>query len=182
MSTIIDSYSESNRDDNTYVSSSIKGQSFTGNGSILKSAQFLLTLVYPAYGDEDYYLEIYEHSGIYGTTGVPTGSPLATSDIVSTEDIDASWSFRTFNFSGSNQIVLENGVKYFLVIKTVNTPTSRNSIGLDSSSPTHPGNGAYNSGSSWTPASTWDFPFYVYGDELTPVVGQKYALPPFRGS
>ena len=54
------------------------GQSFTGNGLILNSAEFYLKKKGSPTGNA--VVKIYAHSGTYGTSSVPTGSALATSD------------------------------------------------------------------------------------------------------
>jgi hypothetical protein len=92
MSTVVDSYSESNYDGiiNVGGTQSACGQSFTGDGSNLGSVKFYLkkNAGGPASGNLE--ARIYAHSGTFGTSSVATGAVLATSDIVNISTLPAS--------------------------------------------------------------------------------------------
>lgn len=160
---LLDSYPTSNQSSTVfflYDSNPQCGQSFTGDGGILSSAKF--------YGFKhnnptgNVYAKIYAHSGTFGTSSLPTGSPLATSDPVSVDQFGANYlspALVTFTFSGANKITLANGTKYVLVIEYGNTgPVDQIRIHFDNTSPTHEGN-AFENGTAY---STRDLIFYIY--------------------
>lgn len=162
MAILVDSYSETNYVSNT---SSTVGQSFTGNGGVLDSCKFYLQ----RYGSPsgNVYAKLYAHSGTFGSTGIPTGSPLAISDPVSASTIPTSFSLVTFTFSGSNRVNLVNGTKYFIVFETSFSYPNYILCGYDSTSPTHPGNYAWYSG-GWYYDASRDLCFYVYSESGSP--------------
>lgn len=162
MAQIVDSYSETNATDN---SSSTIGQSFTGDGGTLNSAKFYLQKDGSPTGN--LYAKIYAHSGTFGTSSVPTGSALATSDAVDASTISTSSALVTFTFTGANKITLTNATKYVVVFE--NSVSSFPNYILayrDGVSPTHSGNYSFYSG-SWTADSGIDLVFYVYKDDAT---------------
>ena len=188
MSTIIDSYSESNSTNSLNVGDGSNmghyyyvGQSITGNGSPVEKCTFYLN----KYGSPtgSVYAKIYAHTGVFGTSSLPTGSPLAVSDPLDVSTLTSSTQLIDFNFSGANQISLENSTHYIVMCGGLTGANSTNYIQIyyDGIDPAHGGNMCYLSG-AWSYGAT-DLVFYIYGIEiLTPVVGQKYALPPFRRS
>lgn len=153
------------------------GQSFTGNGLklinvILNLSKLVLTPSGTAY------VKIYAHSGTYGTSSVPTGAALATSDSFDVSVIISSQP-RTFTFSGSNQIILENGTHYVLSIEHTSTDTTTQIlVQMDSTSPTHDGNlSAYDT--SWGYGPGYDLNFEVNGiisPEVTKTVTAKARI------
>ena len=91
MSTIIDSYSESNYVTAGYGMSPLGygvGQSFTGDGKTLSSVKFYARKVGSPTGN--IYAKIFAHSGTYGTSSVPTGTELAVSGAVDVTTISTS--------------------------------------------------------------------------------------------
>jgi len=165
MPNIIDSYSESNRNTDYNVQPSggnayKVSQSFTGNGATLGSAVFYLKKLGSPTGNAT--AEIYAHSGSFGTSSVPTGAALATSDSLDISTLTTTQTLTTLNFTGGNQIVLTNGTKYCVVFTSNNGDLSNNVVlGVDTISPTHGGNDATYV-ASWTAHSTRDACFYVY--------------------
>ena len=163
----VDSYSESNRDNDADIGSDAHlslyiGQSFTGDGSTLKSATLYLKAV--GFPTGIVYVSIYAHSGTYGSTGIPTGESLATSVELDVSTFDTDYALINFEFTGENQIELVDGTHYFLVIDGFTTaiPENRIQSGQDRYSSTHGGNkGRYTSG-AWI-AEDEDLVFYVYG-------------------
>ena len=111
------------------------------------------------------YVEIYAHTGTWGSTGSPTGSPLATSDAVDVSTLGSSPSLITYSFSGANRISLTAGTKYFLVHHYGGTVSANwVKFGVDSSLKLHYGNMVWSSdGSSWSPDTSYDVIFYVIG-------------------
>src|SRR5688500_6260723 len=113
MATLVDSYSEINQNTSDTTNSSFRyweGQSFTGDGSTLNNVQFFQHKVNSPTGNAVVY--IYAHSGTFGTSSTPTGSPLAVSDNVDVSTFPSSFGLITYNFSGANKITLVNGTKY----------------------------------------------------------------------
>ncbi len=168
MASIIDSYSESNQDTSTSYGGGqdYVGQSFTGDGGTLNSAVFYLKKTESP--DGNMYAHIYAHTGTFGTSSIPTGSPLATSDAIAASSLSTSFQLISFTFSGVNKITITNGTKYVVVLETNNSQSYPNYIDLgdDNSSPTHAGNYSYYQSSTWY-AGTRDLIFYVYKDDVT---------------
>jgi hypothetical protein len=160
MATLVDSYSEGNAGDNT---SSIVGQSFTGNGGVLNSAKFYMEKDGSPTGN--LYAKIYSHSGTFGTTGIPS-SLLATSDAVDVSTVSDTPALQTFAFTGANKITLTNGTKYVVVIENIYNFPNYSLAYRDGSSPTHNGNFSYYSG-GWNYDAALDLIFYVYSDDVT---------------
>jgi hypothetical protein len=167
MATIIDSYSEENQDGSGIISNTV-GQSFTNNsGSIqLDSCKFYLKkggISGSPTGNA--VAKIYAHSGTYGTSSVPTGSALATSDNFDVSTLSGSFGLATFNFSGSNRIQLNDSTYYCVLIEYTNGDEfDYVENGHDESSPSHSGNQFYGSEGDWTAQNAVDVCFYVYGD------------------
>lgn len=139
------------------------GQSFqTVNGGQLDSLVFKCTRSGTL---GNCYAKIYNHSGTFGTSSVPTGSALATSDAVAIADIGISAGDIIFNFSGSDRIILDPSTYYVVVCGYV-TDTDYVSIAFDQSD-NHGGN--YCTGresTSWSSNSGYDTIFKVF---LAPV-------------
>lgn len=187
MAVLIDSYSESNQSYSVALSSVNRrnGQSFavTTSGILNKAILPLATVGSPT---GNIYVMIYAHSGTYGSSSVPTGSPLATSDVVDVSTLSEFPTFESveFIFSGVEKISLSENTKYCLVLYFPSgTDTKRVHHGADNSTPSHGGNYFYsaNNGTSWTSYADYDLCFYVYGVENleTPTIGESYPLPPF---
>jgi hypothetical protein len=112
------------------------GQSFTAEGGILDSVQFMFgSDQASAVVDGTAYVRIYAHAGTYGTSSTPaspasaanTPTPdwLAISDGVAYNPggIDTAV-FRTFAFSGANRIRLTAGTKYVAILDWVPVNTT----------------------------------------------------------
>lgn len=172
MATIVDSYSEANQDSDGCLQvlhpSAASGlsaisHSFTGNGLNLDSVQLYIKKVGSPVGKITCYL--YEHTGTFGTSSLPTGSALDTSIEIDVSTLGADYAL--VEFSGFSGYTLVNGTKYCIVL-AVTSYTSMDSdnrpcLGCDSSSPSHGGNMGYYNNSAWTIFNTRDVCFYVYG-------------------
>ena len=134
------------------------GQSFIGNGLILVSATVQLHKNNSPTGD--IFAKIYAHSGTMGTSSVPTGTALATSDAFDAATVPGSQSNITFTFSGANKITLEDGTYYCVSIEYDGDATDNISLYYDNASPTHPGNNFYYFG-GWNAQSAHDVGFVV---------------------
>lgn len=128
-------------------------QSFTGDGGTLEAAKFW---IHGGIHATNVVAKIYAHSGTFGSTGIPTGAALATSNNFSittdmeTDSIEVYEAF--FPFTGGNRITLVNGTKYFVSIEyatndelSVAVTTNETYTGIN----THPGNIAWDDGGGW---------------------------------
>jgi len=165
----IDSYDFSNNDSSYSVDDSVfrqaVGQSFTGNGKQLKRIVVLLSKFGSPTGNA--VIKIYAHSGTYGTSSIPTGAALATSDNFDVSTLTGSAAQTTFTFSGGNQITLTNGTYYIFAIEYTNGDGS-NLIDIysDSTSPGHSGNTLYFDTVDWIAESGDDLVFEVLSDPI----------------
>lgn len=158
------SYSESNNQvgEEAYLCSvyaTESGQSFSSGGGVLDSAKFYLHKTGSPTGNAT--AKVYAHTGTYGTSSLPTGSVLATSDTFDVSTLTASNQLITFSFSGANRITLASS--YYFVVVSYSGGDADNIVhpGRDASSPTHDGNAADDYG-GWTATATHDQIFYVY--------------------
>lgn len=168
---IVDSYSESNGriDWQSSLTYSTESQSFTGDGGTLNSVKFYLAKEAAASGTVA--AKIYAHTGTFGTTSVPTGSALATSDSLDSTTFPlytSSFALQTFTFTGADKITLTNGTKYCVTYTFSSTGGGGSLIRtkIDDTIPTHGGNLAEWNGSSWDIYADSDLPFYVYKDGI----------------
>jgi len=139
----IDSYSEINKDNGMAIrngSTTKLAQSFINSSrSILTSCKFYLEKSGSPTGNA--VAKLYAHSGVYGTSSVPTGSPLATSDNFDVSTLTTSYQLIIFNFSGSNQYEMSGSTYYCISIEYSGGNASNYIVlGFDWSSPTHLGN------------------------------------------
>lgn len=97
-----------------------RAQSFIGNGSKLGAVRFELTKSIAA-ADGILDAVLYAHTGTFGSTGVPTGSPLAvsTTTIPGNDPSLTTKGWRTFVFDGT--FTLTNGTPYFIGLRTTDT-------------------------------------------------------------
>ena len=94
-------------------------QSFTGNGNYLTSCVFKLCKVGAPKGTA--YARLYNHSGVWGSTGVPSGAALVSSGSLSIASLTATLTDKTFDFAGS--YILSGGSHYCIVFDAI-TATS----------------------------------------------------------
>jgi len=165
--TLDDTYSESNYPGShtgaawlnaTYATEA--GVSFTSGGGELDSVKFYLAKGNSPTGTLS--VNIYAHTGTYGTSSVPTGSALATSGTMNAADLTTTATLYTFNFTGTNRIMLSAGY-YVIALVYSGSSTDTNVVYLeqDNSSPSHDGNSCDNY-EGWTAYNTTDAIFYVY--------------------
>ena len=137
-----------------------ESQSFTGNGKSVYSIKLWARKYGSPTGSA--YCYIYDHSGTYGTSSIPTGSALATSNAVNVANIPLTMGLVEFTFSTPYPTV--DGTKYVFVIEYSGGDADNCFIFyVDSASPTHSGNRAWYNDSitTWVPESTVDIFFYV---------------------
>lgn len=163
MAKLIDFYSTGNQDTTQFISGGAlqgEGQSVTGNGLTVGAVKFYLQKVTAPTGFAT--AVIYAHSGTFGTSSVPTGAALATSLGINVAILSTSLTMVTFEFIDANQIVLTNGTNYFVSFEFGGGDASNGvRVGIDNSSPTHPGNRATLNASVWTAGATQDMIFYL---------------------
>jgi hypothetical protein len=175
MATLIDSYSESNYSESLSFTPAYTewGQSFTGNGLILNSAVFYLVRQGSATGSMT--ARVYTHSGVYGTSSVPTGTALAISDSIDASTVsNAGFALVTFTFSGAQKFLIANATNYVVTLQYTNADASNYiSMGGDNTSPTASGNYSFYTSGNWLSSSFHDLLFYVYGDpQFSPSVSE----------
>lgn len=164
--TLIDSYPESNYDANTTGYAATRqcvGQSFT----VTTACALESIAVYIGRTNNsptgNLVIYVYAHSGTFGTSSVPTGAALATSDTKDIGTIAISHHKDTFAFSGANKIALTPGNYCYAISYAGGDATHFLNIAYDNSTPTHGGNYyTSNNCSSWTSNANRDFIFWVY--------------------
>jgi hypothetical protein len=165
---IIDSYSESHYALDIYVFAGHgkAAQSFTGNGTSLVEAVFYIHKRGSPTGN--IVASLYAHTGTFGSTGTPTGAPLATSNPVDITTLSSS-TYALIPFTFPSPYTVAAGTHYFISIEYADAGSYISNsleVGVDSPSPTAPGNfSGY--ASSWTADASMDICFYVYSGFVT---------------
>lgn len=173
---LVDSYSEINEDTDLEIpstASSYKSQSFFNTNQLaLDSCKFYLKKAASPTGNAIAYL--YNSTGVLGSTAVPNGNPIATSNPFDVSTLTTSYQLITFTFSGINRFILNPNTNYCIVISYLNgDATNKVFLGTDNSSPTATGNRSFSAAgvAPWTTGAS-DICYYIYGSELTkPPVG-----------
>jgi hypothetical protein len=128
------------------------GQSFTGNGQVLKQAFFLLA----KYGSPVGNLKavLYTHTGTFGTDGKPTGAAIETSSAVAMASLptySTNYAWTLFTFAGTT--ILTAGTNYCIVVYADSATTLSTShyvkVAYGDTAPVILGNGCYFDSSSW---------------------------------
>lgn len=125
-----------------------------GTSKITKCDVFLAQWAVPEDPVSQIVIHLYNHTGIFGDDGLPTGDPLASSEPINIDGyISQSLSEPTlmsFIFSAENQYVLEPNTPYCLVI-SANNETGRVLVGMnDNPESLYSGNSFYlNEGEEW---------------------------------
>jgi hypothetical protein len=162
---LTDSYADTNQDtDQTLGNGTINGigQSFTGNGDVLTTADFYLKKSGTPTGNAT--AKLYAHSGTFGTSSVPTGAALATSETFDVSTLTGTYTHITFTFT--DDFLMVNTTKYVIAIEyTSGDGSNFVQVGTDASSPSHGGNKSQLNG-SWVAASGTDVVFEVWGDAV----------------
>jgi hypothetical protein len=126
-------------------------QSFTGTGIALTDVVFKVIKTGSPTGS--CYAKLYAHSGTFGSTSVPTGAALATSDAYDVSTVPTSATDITLHFSTPYTCV--NGTYYVIAFSNTNT-NSTNNIGCYYNTPSaHAGNAAYYD-TSWHYVGSYD--------------------------
>jgi len=140
------------------------GQSFWGDGGTIYAAIIMLDYN-AAYGSvTDPMAYLYAHSGTFGSTGVPTGSALATSNIISYVYVDSSNYFAYITFVFGTPYKTTSDSKYFLVIEFP-TATAGESVRVMVNTldvPNLLGNAALKTSTTWSAQSTFEMCYELY--------------------
>lgn len=179
MSIVIDSYTNTSLDifpaDFEPGGKEYGGTSFSAISSRITSCKFYLS---GTATNGSLYAQLYAHTGTYGeASGLPTGSPLATSDAV--QFVDGTRDWREFTFSTGYSMTED----YYYIMLYFDSMSGVDRIDQSGKmSGDHDGMFAYSDdGSTWSVNTFVTLPFYVYGDPI-PREGGEYPLPPYARS
>lgn len=182
MATVIDSYNESNQSTSVSVSGSnfpAAGQTFElDSGRTLYSAKFYLKKTGSPTGNAT--VKIYAHTGTFGTSGVPTGSALATSNTLDVSTLTTSYQLIEQLFSGVEN--LSSGQYCLSFEYSGGDGSNRVDLAADSSSPTHEGNGFNKFGSSWNSSANDRIFYLLVAEESSASASQSPSLSPSASS
>ena len=135
-------------------------QSFTGTGGTLSSASFALKKTGAPTGNA--VVKLYAHSGVYGTSSIPTGAALATSDNINVANLTTSYVTTNIQFStAAQQYALVNATNYVLTIEYSGGSVG-NTLDVGSNVGGYGGNYADLTGTTWTAIAANDATFAVY--------------------
>ena len=164
-SSVTDSYGESNADATVklFVGDKIRyGQSFTSVYSgLLETARFNISKLGSPTGNVT--AKLYAHSGTLGTSSIPTGAALATSDNLDISTLTTSQVLTTLTFTAANRVALVAGTNYCIEILYNEAGSDTNNclrVSVDTSTPLDDGNSFYYD-SGYNAVATNDTPFYV---------------------
>lgn len=176
--TTIITYANANADQNNYIANGDNdaiGQSFRSSGYLLSRVTFYGRAVGSPTGDTT--ARLYGHTGTFGTTGTPSGSVLATSDIITAASISTTAGPVTYTFSGDQQYYMPSGSIYVIAWYYTGGSTSNHiACEVDISAPTDPGRAYYLNGTTWTTTTqdptgtsgaTDDMTYILYGLPVT---------------
>jgi len=158
---LIDSYSEANQDTqyNMYGASIIgTGQTFNASAGDVYQVKWYLKKSGSPTGNA--VAKLYAHTGTFGSTGVPTGAALATSENLDVSTLTTSFALVPLTFTTGYTLVA--GTKYVITLEYSGGDASNYvAWGYDNSSPTHEGNGVGDAGSGWIAVNA-EGCFYLY--------------------
>lgn len=172
MTFIVDSYSETNKDDQLYLadvypSTTIQcaaGQTFeVENPCRITSAKFYLHKGGNPTGSLTY--KIYRLTGTFGTDGLPTGDPIGESESLDISTLNsAGFTLEELDFT---DVYLTAG--YYCIAVVIDSEilldgSNKVAIGYDVDG-THSGN-AFKYVNGWSVVTGKDFCFYVYGEYI----------------
>jgi len=135
-------------------------QSFKGNGEDLKS--IIVTMRRTNSVSGTMVLKLYDHSGTFGTSSVPTGSALATSSLSVSASSLSTGAWQSEEFVFSTPYTLEMGKPYVFTIECSDI-SGAGTIGIQQSASTSlSGNCAQSTNlSTWTNTSVSDLTYFI---------------------
>lgn len=182
MAVLIDSYMGA-ANTSAYMGSATLawGQSFTTTGEVLRLQSCVFRARREGSPTGNVYARVYAHTGTYGTSSLPTGAVLATSDAIDVSTFDSlNVTNVVFTFSGANRINLSANTYYVIVLEHAGTDNDNCVvIAMTGITASHEGNACRYFLGNWE-AESFDLYFAVYG--VGPIVGQRYPLPAFKNS
>ena len=114
------------------------------------------------------YAKLYAHSGTYGTSSMPTGSPLATSSAFDVSSLTTTAGWKEFIFSTTYKMLA--GIYYEIVIEYTGGDANHYlMVNSDNTTKTHSGNACLENSSNVWNYYAFETPFYIYG-YLAPAV------------
>ena len=135
-------------------------QSFTGTGGTLSSASFALKKTGAPTGNA--VVKLYAHSGTFGTSSIPTGAALATSDNINVANLTTAYVTTNIQFStAAQQYALVNATNYVITVEYSGGSVG-NTLDVGSNVGGHAGNYADLTGTTWTAIAANDATFSVY--------------------
>lgn len=162
MTVLIDSSTVASPSDTNCDSSQLFGQSFQVQNSCTLDS-LIIDIKTTGSPSGSFQFEIYAISGTYGSTSIPTGAVLATSDSVSVASLSGTYTTQTIGFSGANRIAMTAGQQYALVCNYANTAFP-NALLLKNKTPSfHGGNQSYKSAGTWNALGSYDCVFDLEG-------------------
>ena len=171
---IFDSWPESKYSTDSYLNNAqfAFGQSFMGLGVPLNSCQFYLSKTNLPTGNA--VAKLYAHSGTFGTSSVPTGSALATSNNFDVSTLTESYQLITLTFSTPYTPIY--GTYYVIVLEyTSGDATNLVKIGSSSGGSARVGNMCYYT-TSWIAISANDLIFYLNTTGTPPVAVRAVGI------
>lgn len=141
-------------------------QSFTGNGNKIISVKFNLKKFGSPTGNA--VAKIYAHSGTFGSSSVPTGAALATSDNLDASTLGTNYAWATLTFSGANQFQTVNGTNYCISIEFTGTGTDSITVHQDFNND-FPGNRSDLTSGTWAASATTDQQIQIFDNVNTQV-------------
>ena len=188
MATLLDGYSESHQNEfwslkavhpSSSYDKSAWGHSFQVLGTKpkykLTQVKFYLSRIGAITGH--LVAVLYNKTGEHGSDAIPTGAPLATSDVVDMATVpNTTWGLIAFNFSGDQQYEMSKDAIYCIELQVLDSPNAGGYnailVGYDDAvahpdGATHAGNDSLYWLDYWgcpTPSDKLDICFYVYGE------------------
>lgn len=158
---IIDSQTSSSQSANIASNGYMEiGQSFVGTGAYISKAIFSLQCFsFPATGT--LYARIYEHSGTFGTSSIPTGAALRTSLPIDASTIDT---LQNVEFTFLSPFATQSGTNYVITLYTPDVTTSQYMYYFFNTTGTaHSGNLSRKDGGGWAAVAGEDLVFTLQG-------------------
>jgi len=118
--------------------------------------------------------KLYAHSGTYGTSSVPTGAALATSDTYDVTRLTTSYKTIELGFSTPYEL---DASTYYCIAVDYSSGDGSNYVQVEglASSGTHGGNAAYYQSAAWNAAASDDLAFEVYvSPDLYGLTGETF--------
>lgn len=175
--TSVSAYAFSNRDSGQIIGDGTTdgiGQSFGATAGDLSRVRVELTKVGSPSGT--IVARLYAHSGTFGSSSIPTGAALATSDAIEVTTISALAA--EFDFEFDDEFTMLAATNYVMTIEyTAGDGSNHILVGYDASSPGHAGNKATLASSVWSAQSGHDVVHELWRDGILTVNATNGADP-----